>query len=68
MNSPRNRSATVSVDLGPVETGLWCERCLLPSGWRAPLLSISTSGVAVIGTIARCHDGDHPLGAAGDLA
>ena len=50
MNSPQPGSATVSVDLGPVTTGLWCERCQLPSGWTAPLLSISPSRVSVIGS------------------
>lgn len=68
MNNPSNGSATVSVDLGPVSTGLWCQRCQLPSGWTAPLLSICSSGVSVIGTVARCDDGDHPLGLPGDLA
>ena len=68
MNSPQPGSATVSVDLRPVTTGLWCERCQLPSGWTAPLLTISPSGVSVIGSVARCHDGDHPLGRPEDLA
>ena len=69
MNTPRHSPSAVSVDLGPVTTGLWCERCQLPSGWTAPLLSITGAGVSVIGSVARCEDnGGHPLGLQGDLA
>ena len=69
MNSPHNRSQTLSVDVGHVQTGLWCPRCLLPSGYRADLLALGPSGVATIGTISRCDEGDgHPLRLPGDLA
>lgn len=67
MNSPHDRSQTLSVDVGHVETGLWCQRHLKPSGYRANLLSLGPSGVSVIGTISRCDDGDHPLRLTGDL-
>lgn len=68
MNAPSNSSKALSVDLGPLTTGLWCPRCLKPSGWTAQLLSLRPSGVSVIGTISRCYDGDHPLRLPGDLA
>lgn len=57
-------TVVIAIDEAKLETGLWCQRCLLPSGWRAPLLTMSMSGVGVIGTIARCHDCEKPLGAA----
>lgn len=67
MNHPTTGRVTLSVDLGAVTTGLWCPRCLKPSGWTGELLSLRPSGVSVIGTISRCHDGDHPLRLPGDL-
>lgn len=69
MKPPPAASTPVSIDVGRVETGLWCDRCLLPSGYRAELLTLGTHGVAVIGTIARCDNGEgHPLRLPGDLA
>jgi hypothetical protein len=52
---------TVVVDDEKLETGLWCGRCLLPSGWRVPILGMSIDGVYQLGTIARCRDCDRPL-------
>lgn len=68
MNSSRKASITLSIDVGRVETGLWCDRCLKPSGYRAHLVTLSRGGVSEIGTISRCNDGDHPLRLPGDLA
>lgn len=53
----------VVVDEAKLETGLWCPHCLLPSGWRVPLLTLSLAGVGQFGTIARCYECDRPLGA-----
>jgi hypothetical protein len=68
MKSSRRGAVDLCVDEGHVETGLWCPRCLKPSGWRAPLVLLSEKGVTLIGTISRCLDGDHPLRLPGDLA
>lgn len=68
MNPPQASEMVLTVDEGHVETGLWCDRCSLPSGWRAPLLTLTGQGVRTIGTISRCYDGDHPLRLPGDLA
>ena len=54
---------TVVVDEDNVETGLWCQRCLLPSGWRVPVLSLSLLGVGQLGVIARCDECEKPLNA-----
>ena len=48
-------------DLDPVQTGIWCPRCNLPSGWRVPLIGISTSGIGHLCPITRCGDCDQPI-------
>lgn len=68
MNTPHGMSSALTIDVGRVKTGLWCPRCLKPSGYRAELLTMSTRGVSIIGTITRCDEGDHPLRLPGDLA
>lgn len=54
----------IAIDESRLETGLWCQRCLLPSGWRAPLLGTTSCGVGELGVIERCSDCEQPLDAA----
>lgn len=55
-------SLTIVLDEARLETGLWCHRCLLPSGWRIPLLTLTVAGIGQLGVLARCDDCDNPLG------
>ncbi|AOE44351.1 hypothetical protein SEA_EYRE_72 [Gordonia phage Eyre] len=57
------RAEVLTLTLGEseLEAGVWCPRCNLPSGWRAPLLGLSERGVTRLGTVARCIDCDQPL-------
>ncbi|AAN12577.1 gp16a [Mycobacterium phage Che9c] len=46
---------------GEPEVGLWCPKCLLPSGYRVPLYHISINGISDWGAITKCHDCGGPL-------
>lgn len=46
---------------GEPEAGLWCPKCLKPSGIRVPLYSVSEQGVSTLGTLSTCHDHQGPL-------
>lgn len=37
-------------------TGLWCPKCLLPSGVEVPLYSVSITGVSVWPPYRFCYD------------
>lgn len=50
--------ASVTVDAGTPECGLWCEVCQLPSGIRVPLSVTDDSGVQSIGEAFLCDQGD----------
>lgn len=54
-------SIIIQPDLDHLETGIWCSRCNLPSGWRAPIVALSHAGVGTLGTITRCGDCDQPI-------
>ncbi|SKD94290.1 Uncharacterised protein [Mycobacteroides abscessus subsp. massiliense] len=46
---------------GTPETGLWCPRCLKPSGYALPLYVLGAEGPWRIATVRKCHDCDVPL-------
>ncbi len=47
---------TLHVASGPIRTGLWCERCLLPSVVEVDLFWLRTTGVTRLGTYRECLD------------
>lgn len=55
--------AAVVVDIAPGTPtfGLWCPRCLRPSGVEIPVHSLTASGVGQIGVIRRCRDCCEPV-------
>ena len=44
------------VDVGEPETGLWCGRCLLPSGYRRRVAFVSGLHILLALQITACHD------------
>lgn len=48
----------LSADIDNIEYGLWCERCLNPSGFKVPVVELSHDGVAVCGVMESCVDCD----------
>jgi hypothetical protein len=51
----------VMVSSGVAETGLWCDRCLLPSRVRFPLYATDERGSGVVATYDECREcGAHP--------
>ena len=56
------RTLVIEVDTDKLQLGLWCPKCLLPSGYEVPLITLSESGVGQLGMLRRCHDCDSPLG------
>jgi hypothetical protein len=52
--------ATLTLRIGPPETGHWCERCLLPSAFKFPV-TVGDHG-PLVGTYLACPDcGWRPL-------
>jgi hypothetical protein len=49
--------------LGDPITGLWCDRCALPSGVEIPY-SLSGAGCVSVGVLRRCEDCGEPVEAA----
>lgn len=49
---------------GVLNTGLWCPKCLLPSGYEVNVYAFPATGVAqprLLGTLRKCYDCDEPL-------
>ena len=40
--------------------GLWCPKCLLPSGYEADVVVLTETGVSPGGTIRGCSESDDP--------
>lgn len=40
--------------LGTVETGVWCDRCLVPSRIRVPVYRVNEHGVALHCNLLNC--------------
>ncbi len=54
---PGGRTLVVSVVLlAPIETGLWCAACLLPSGVKVTFGMSTCRRILDVRTIAVCHD------------
>lgn len=52
----REFSITLTADVDKAEVGIWCHRCLRPSGVRFPLIGMTASGVAQMGMLETCVD------------
>lgn len=55
------RDIVVTLIPGVPKTGLWCERCALPSRIEIPLHMLSSHGVSELTTVVYCdeHGGDN---------
>lgn len=51
----------VTIDPGTPEFGQWCDTCQLPSGVRVPLSIIGVDGVATLGYVHLCDQGEDGL-------
>jgi hypothetical protein len=54
-------SVTVWIVPGDVQTGIWCDICLLPSIIRFPLYQLSDfrgPAASLLGTVEHCHGHD----------
>lgn len=47
---------TIQIGYNEPVFGLWCERCLKPSGYKVPVYWLQESGVSEFGCIERCDD------------
>jgi hypothetical protein len=54
--SPDGRSIAVRLVPGTPETGLWCSRCLLPSGIRVPVHALTATGPRKVTEVTACTD------------
>lgn len=52
-------NVVLRVELGTLRTGLWCDRCLLPSRVGVDAMMLGRSGVQTIATVSRCRDCGH---------
>lgn len=52
------RTVTVLISIGKTETGLWCDRCLLPSRVRVHLIMTTETGSSdtAISPVERCEE------------
>ncbi|QFG15026.1 hypothetical protein PBI_QUEENHAZEL_18 [Mycobacterium phage QueenHazel] len=46
---------------GEPQLGLWCPKCLKPSGYRVPLYHVTLAGVTNAGAVDRCYAHGGPL-------
>lgn len=52
---------------GTPTLGLWCPKCLLPSGYEVGLYILCSDGPRRIGKVRECHDCAVPLPADQDV-
>lgn len=52
----------LTLDMPNAEVGLWCDKCLLPSAMKVPLVGMMDSEVARFGVIELCVDCDEEGG------
>jgi hypothetical protein len=45
---------------GTVTAGLWCDTCLLPNRYEAPIYALTVDGPVQIGTVSQCSEGHQP--------
>lgn len=43
-----------------LRVGLWCPKCLLPSGYEADVVLLTETGVSPGGTLRGCSESDDP--------
>lgn len=53
------RYVTMHLVPGTPVTGLWCDTCLLPSRYEAPVYVLGDDGPIKVGVMKRCDDGNH---------
>lgn len=50
------RAVTVNLTVGEPETGLWCERCALPSRAELPIYAVTNRGVSKLSPVSVCTE------------
>jgi hypothetical protein len=50
------RTVTITLIPGEPATGLWCDRCALPSRIEVPLYMATSRGVSTLRTVAYCAE------------
>jgi len=45
---------------GSVTAGLWCDICLLPNRYEAPVYALTAEGPVRIGIVSQCSEGHTP--------
>lgn len=54
-------AVVIHIAPGTPTVGLWCPRCLLPSGVEIPVHTLAASGVGQLAVIRRCTECCEPL-------
>lgn len=53
-----NFTIVLTTDVESAEVGIWCEKCLLPSAMKVPMVGMLPGGISQIATLEFCVDCD----------